>query len=169
MSQFEHFEDYFGSSFSSCFKFALRFPFDTNNLTGYLIAVIAEYFFTLNLELFIMCIMIIAIGSCLILISLTKDMKCGLNALNESAVETESESQIQLFNELIEFHSNAKQLSESYSLKLNSRLLCYLIILNFPFNSQADSRTLKYNGILVCFDIFMGDCDDMQCNVDHAN
>lgn len=125
MCQLKYFEAILNSFFHSCLKFGLRFPFDTNNLIGYLIAVIAEYFFTLNLELFIMSIMIIAIGSCVILISLAKDMQCGLNALNDSAMETEDESEdkAQLLNELIEFHANAKQLSESDALDLNFHLL----------------------------------------------
>lgn len=63
-----------------------------------------------------MAILVIADGSRLILSAIAKDLESNLNTLNESAKENEHESEmVQRLNELIQFHSDAKQLSELQS------------------------------------------------------
>lgn len=80
---------------------------------GYSIAVILEYLIAVNVEFFAMCIMIIATGPCLILISITDDMECSLKNLDKSARTKECPRKIiQQFNEFIQFHAKTKQLSE---------------------------------------------------------
>lgn len=92
-----------------------RLPFDTNNLFGYLIACVVQYIFTFNHALSAMALIAIADGSRLILTAMAEDMESNLNTPSEDENEHESESEtemIQRFNELIQFHSDAKQFSE---------------------------------------------------------
>lgn len=99
-------------------QFNTRFPFDTKNLVGYLIAVIVEYLSAVNIEFFVMCVMIITNGPCLILISITKDMICSLRSLDKTAsmkkkTEANQPGNIILqFNDFIQFHAEAKRSSE---------------------------------------------------------
>lgn len=74
-------------------------------------AVSVEFIFTINIELFIMCVMIIAIGPCLLLISMAADLRYSLDTLNKNARTNKSGYEItQQFNQFIKFHSNTKQL-----------------------------------------------------------
>ena len=60
-----------------------------------------------------MCYLIIAVGPCLVLISITEDIVCSLDALDEKSRMNQDKHEItQQFNEFIQFHSSAKQLSE---------------------------------------------------------
>lgn len=95
------------------FEFIVRFPFDVKNPIGYTMAVILEYLLAFNVDLFAMCIMVIAIGSSVTLISVTQDLNVSLKNLDKSAMMKDSPLEIvQQFNEFIRFHSNAKQLSD---------------------------------------------------------
>lgn len=94
-------------------NFNSRFPFDIGNPIGYSLAAGIEFIFTINIELFTMCVMIIAIGPCLTLISMASDLRYSLHTLNRSARANAKPSETtQQFNRLIDFHSNAKQLSK---------------------------------------------------------
>lgn len=104
-------------SFNWKFSILCRFPFEVQNPIGYSIAVCLEYLFTLNLELLTMSIMVIAIGPCLILISMTKDLKYNLHILDISARLKEDPVKIvRDFSEFIQLHSDAKQLSQQKKL-----------------------------------------------------
>lgn len=111
---------------SSVFLFLqsdLRFPFDTKNLTGFLIAVVIEYIFLLNLNFLMTSFMSIAIGPNLILISITQDLKCSLKTLNRNARVNKNETEItQQFNQIIQLHSNAKQLSQYLNFHFNGSI-----------------------------------------------
>lgn len=78
--------------------------------------------FTFNIGIVIMGIMIVAIEPSLVLISITEDMECSLDALNKSARPNQNQEAntiefIQQFNKFIKFHSNAKQLSASLNFR----------------------------------------------------
>lgn len=73
-----------------------------------------EFMVTFNLSLTVMAVLIIVIAPCLVLISTTNDIKCGLDMLNTSASKKGSHfKKIQQFNQIVQFHSDAKQLSEN--------------------------------------------------------
>lgn len=102
-------------------KSETRFPFDTKNPIGFTIASAIEYFMCVNLTFFVMCIMVVAIGPSLALISITKDMKCCLKSLDNCARTKENHIKIiRQFNEFIQFHSNAKQLSSNWEFSFTS-------------------------------------------------
>lgn len=90
----------------------------------YFVAVAIEYLIVLNVIFFNMCIMIIAVGPCLLLTSMTQDIEYHMDALNKCArIKKNRYELIQQFNKLIQFHSNAKQLSKSNFLQsLHPRL-----------------------------------------------
>lgn len=95
---------------------ALRFPFDVENPVGYTMAVCVEFVFTVNIELFTTCVMLVAIGPCLILMSMASDLRYSLYTLNRSARAHAKPSEVtQQFNHLIDFHSKAKQLIKDFS------------------------------------------------------
>lgn len=76
-------------------------------------AVIIQYLYTLNVELLTMAIMIIAIGPSLVLISMTKDLKHSLHTLDNSTMTKEHHLEIiHQFNDFVQFHANAKELSQ---------------------------------------------------------
>lgn len=75
-----------------------------------------------------MGIMAVAIGPSLVLISITEDMTCSLDALDKSAKINHHQRAdpvefLQQFNEFIRFHSHAKQLSGSLN-----KSVCYSIL-----------------------------------------
>lgn len=75
-------------------------------------AVCIEFIFTFNIEFFIMCVMIIAIGPCLLLISMAADLRYSLSDLNRNARMNKNDYEItEQFKRFIKFNSNAKQLS----------------------------------------------------------
>lgn len=95
-----------------------RIPFDTKNLTGFLIASIAEYLFLFVFELIILAFMTVAVGSNLILISIANELTCNLSTLNECAkVKNPNANEIRKqINEFIQLHSNSKELSTVLSI-----------------------------------------------------
>ena len=91
------------------------FPFDWKNPTGYSVAVVIQTIFLYNVLLNAKCLSIFIIGTCLMLISLTKDIKYDLHSItyhrqifHGNQLKTERK-----FYELIQFFSNARQLSSS--------------------------------------------------------
>lgn len=108
-------------------SFFYRFPFNTKNPIGYFIASICEYVAIITQAFVVMCIICFAVGITLLLISLAEDIKSALNALEGGSNKKEkgkrkSRSKIimkQLL-QLIEFHSNAKELSKFFYTSLFS-------------------------------------------------
>lgn len=99
----------------------LRFLFDTGNPLGYSVATVIEYSCVSNVMFITFCILIIAIASCLLLISMTNDMQYSINTLNKcTKVKKKNFDIVQQFNDFIRFHSNAQQLSESIFLKISN-------------------------------------------------
>lgn len=93
--------------------FMCRFPFDVKNPVGYALAVVIQFVCMINNNLTVLCVLVIVIAPCLILISTTNDIKYGLDVLNINARANESDFKItQQFNQIVRFHSTAKQLSD---------------------------------------------------------
>lgn len=89
-----------------------RFPFDTDNPTGYLIAFSIQYILVLNTILNVMCTLTFTVSFFGILNALVKDIKGDLQSIDASAkIKTKRLLIVKQFNELIDLHSNAKQLS----------------------------------------------------------
>lgn len=99
-----------------------RFPFDVKNPLGYTIAVALEYIFIVNLMLPVLCLVSFALETCLVLISLTKDVKCDVNRLNENVKDNQLEI-LKQFSQLIEIHSDANELSPNYEKEKNHKTL----------------------------------------------
>lgn len=90
-----------------------RFPFDSNNPTGYLIAVLIEYVIVTYEYIMITCTLGLAIGAFWFIISVTKEIQHILHSINDKAQANEDQSnemQI-LFAEYIDAHAALKQLS----------------------------------------------------------
>lgn len=99
--------------FAITFLFAIwRFPFNTKSVYGYLVACFLEFIMVYYLSLFATCVTCFAIGTCLMLISLTKDVKCVMKTLNSNGcTKAKHWKMFSQFIDLIELHSNAKRLS----------------------------------------------------------
>lgn len=107
---------------------------------GYSIAIALVYIITFNMQLSVLCVLIIVIAPCLALISITTDMKYELGVLNTSARTNESPFKVtQQFNHFVQFHSKAKQLSEqilnNFDFQYNSNS-CFLISADWPMIFQ---------------------------------
>lgn len=89
-----------------------RFPFDWRNPIGYMIAFAIEYLSFFCVVRVAVCLTTFIPGTFWILISITDDLKCDFNTVNELAKSEGSRLQItEKFYELISFQSDAKQLS----------------------------------------------------------
>lgn len=91
-----------------------RFPFDWQNPTGYAMAVLIQITFLFIVMLNAKCLSTFIIGTCLMLISLTKDIKYELYTVDRHRKKVKRNRwQIERqFFELIPFSSNVRQLSE---------------------------------------------------------
>lgn len=89
-----------------------RFPFDTHNPIGYLIAFVVEYI-VLAYEFFIVaCTLALGIGTFWFGISITKTIQCILHAIgNQSQANKQSNQLKVLFSEYVHAHAEIKQLS----------------------------------------------------------
>lgn len=99
-------------AFSLCYS-KKRFPFDTNNPIGYLIAVILEYII-IDYECFIIaCTLSFGIGACWFGASTTKEIQSILHSINDKTqtIECPTNELKILFSEFIDTHSAIKQLS----------------------------------------------------------
>lgn len=97
----------------------VRFPFDSKNLSGYIIAVILQYII-LAYELFVVaCTISIVNGALWFTISTTIDLKFILKSINRNgksyARESDLKKFIKLLHELIYMHANVKQLSKTFT------------------------------------------------------
>lgn len=110
--------------FHKIFPILHRFPFDVKNPCGYTIAVALEYIFTTNALFMVLCLLGFAFGTCLTLISLAKDITCDVSNFNESARVKDDHSKIvKQFSQLIDFHSDAKQLSRFICRYISKKIL----------------------------------------------
>lgn len=83
------------------------------NPIGFSVAVILELLIVVNVQFLATCVVIVAIGTSLTIISITEDMKRSLHALNKCAKKKKIHFKMtQKINEFIELHANAKQLSD---------------------------------------------------------
>lgn len=89
-----------------------RFPFDAKNPIGYLFACALEYLLFLNMTITAVCSLTDGIGISLFLISVASDIEINLNYISESVKMKQNQVEIlKQLSELIQFHSNAKQLN----------------------------------------------------------
>lgn len=90
-----------------------RFPFEWNNPTGYLIAVIIEYITYAYAYFLIGCTLALGIGAFWFAIGVCKEIQCILQSINDTAQANENQSTElkRLFAEFIYIHGIAKQLS----------------------------------------------------------
>lgn len=94
------------------FKFSKRFPFDTKNPIGYLIATILQLVAMSHQACYIACFLALALGAFLFSSTLMEDVTGEINAINDDLRTKKSECHIlQKFSALIQLHSDAKQLS----------------------------------------------------------
>lgn len=90
-----------------------RFPFDWKTPRGYLIAFTLQYIACMFLFLFIACSLSTGIGVYMFIKCLTKDIKNGLNSINEGAKINRDRVKISIkFNDIIHFHARSKQFSK---------------------------------------------------------
>lgn len=91
-----------------------RLPFDWQNPVGYSIAIGLLYIFIFNASFAAICIIVFAIGICVILISLTEDITEDLENLNESArkIKKNRSEIVKEFIRIVQIHSNSMQLSD---------------------------------------------------------
>lgn len=89
-----------------------RLPFDWSNPIGYSFAMALQYVFIFNAAFTSICFVAFAIGTSLLLMTLTEDLKCDLNSLDKSIKLKENRVEIfKRFCQFVQFHSDAKQLS----------------------------------------------------------
>lgn len=97
------------------FRFEIsRLPFDWQNPVGYSIAIGLLYIFIFNASFAAICIIVFAIGICVVLISLTEDITEDLENLNESArkIKKNRSEIVKEFIRIVQIHSNSMQLSD---------------------------------------------------------
>lgn len=91
----------------------IRFPFDTKNLIGYLVAIFIQYILLFNVMVSLKCLAIFGIGTCFMLFPLTKDIKNDLKAINRNARHKKKRLKtIDQLTQFVQFHSKLMQLSK---------------------------------------------------------
>lgn len=105
------------------------YPFDWKNPMGYLVVVIMQYIVTLIILCGVMRLLIFQIETFLMVISMTKDIKYSLHSINKKAKANRT-GIVKKFTDIIQFHSNAKQLSF-----LSTQIIHLLT--SFSFNSLS--------------------------------
>lgn len=88
-----------------------RFPFDSNNPIGYLIAVILEYIIFGYTYIIAACTVALGIGLCLIANAVIKEIQDFLHSINRKARRNQSNELKAMFLELMNAHTAIKQLS----------------------------------------------------------
>lgn len=89
-----------------------RFPFDWDNLRGYLVAVILQHGFLIYEYVIIACSFALLFGVYRIVLSATKEIKRILHSMNEEAQTKGNQLKI-LLSEYIDVHTAIKQLSKN--------------------------------------------------------
>lgn len=125
--------------------FYRRFPFDVKSLSGYLISFILQYIMISISIFFVSSILSLLIGSDFMLTISTKDLRCELNAVDESVKHGEDCVRIiKRFSGFIEFHAESKQLSEYFDHLLEHEIELILFRLVHMF-----SELFQPNAILI--------------------
>lgn len=88
-----------------------RFPFDTNNPIGFVIACILQYIMVVCMLMFVALLFCFGIGSFLITQSSTKKIQFCLKSIHKGAKSTDRLTMVQQFRDFIHFFANEKQLS----------------------------------------------------------
>lgn len=97
---------------ANVFEFSNRFPFDTKNPVGYLIAAILQIIAMSYQACYLACLLALAVGAVLFASTLMADVTCDINAINDDLRSKKLKSYVsQKFSVLIQFHSDGKQLS----------------------------------------------------------
>lgn len=90
-----------------------RFPFDWNNPIGYVVALFIEYITVVAATVIALAIVTPIIASCIMIISLTKEVKYSVREIRKCVASKENRLKVNdLFPGLIEFHSDAIRVSE---------------------------------------------------------
>lgn len=93
-----------------CFHY--RFPFNSKQPLGYCVAFILQILSTMSLCSITAVCVAVGFGTFVLSISMTKDIKDDLILINKIAKSRKKRPQaLKQFTELIQYHSNAKQLS----------------------------------------------------------
>lgn len=110
-----------------------RFPFDTNNPIGYLLAVVLQYYLTKNIILFVATVISSLVGNFFIGKAFANDMTNDLKLINDSVkVKTNRMQAIKQLCEFIEFHSTVKELSNFVI------FIFYLIVFTYACSKCTD-------------------------------
>lgn len=89
-----------------------RFLFDWKNPIGYIFAFIQEYILVMCAAMSGLCTASFGAGTCFMLIAMAKDIKTDIRFINEISETHEHRCElINQFNKIIQFHSEATQLS----------------------------------------------------------
>ena len=90
-----------------------RFPFDTMNPIGFLVAVFIQYIAMINCMVAVKCTTIFFYGTCSMLFPLADDIKCTLKTINHIAKRKKKRSEVaDQFSKFVQFHTKSLQLSQ---------------------------------------------------------
>lgn len=96
-----------------------RFPFDTQQPIGYVLAVILQFFMLRYILLFSASLLSMVVGFFFMTISLTKDIENELRLINDCAkIKNHRSKAMKQLCKFIEFHSTLKQLSNFLAVSL---------------------------------------------------
>lgn len=113
--KFTNFDPFDTYNLKSICLSAFRFPFDANTPFGYFVAFSLQYIAFLNISYTCTITVCFGAGGSLIMMSMAKDIKNDLFAINEAAATVENPTEVtHKLNEFIQFHSDAKQLSKTF-------------------------------------------------------
>lgn len=101
--------------FSSFSWLQLRFPFDSKNLLGYLVAIVLLYYMIFDMFFVIASMLSLGIGAFILAISSTMQIRRYMNLLSKHAISKKNlpKKTLQLLTDFVDFHSDVKQLSEN--------------------------------------------------------
>lgn len=95
-----------------CFEKRKRYPFNTKNPLGFIVAIVIEYVFVVNLMIIPKCFYTTGITALPMLFSLASDIKSDLNAIQQSLSYKRKRSKMgKPLSQFIQFYSDARQLS----------------------------------------------------------
>lgn len=131
--------------------FQWSFLFDWKNPTGYLIAFLVQYISVFCIANAATCYTAVISGSCWIFISMAKDIKQNLNAINEIGKFNKDRSVfLDRLSQLIELHSQAKRLSEICQFFFSLQFRCKSLSFSFWFRFVREFSA-TYQFILLVF------------------
>lgn len=93
-----------------------RYPFDTKNPMGFLAANVILYVIVLVSIIILKCIVLLGVSTMPLLFPLTDDIKCELNAIQQSLKDKRHRSKMaKPLSQFVQFHSDTRQLSGNFS------------------------------------------------------